>query len=230
MYTLIHYPLCPFSRSIRLVAGELKIDPLLVEEHPHTSDPEFFEINPAGTLPVMIVDDGPVLCGPYAISEYLSETRPSTSDIQLNNGLFPGDAAVRAETRRLVDWFHVKFYNDVSICFLEEKIYKSTDPDGTAPDIKMLRAAHQNLKTHLRYIGTLSEQRNWLSGEDLSFADLAAAAQLSCLDYLGDVPWDECEAARIWYARVKSRPSFQSLLRDRVPGLIPSSIYTNLDF
>ena len=64
----------------------------------------------------------------------------------------------------------------------------------------------------------------------MSYADLAAAAHLSCVDYLGDVPWEEDEAARAWYARIKSRPSFRPLLSDRIPGMAPSAHYDNLDF
>ena len=52
----------------------------------------------------------------------------------------------------------------------------------------------------------------------MSYADLAAAAHLSAVDYLGDVPWSEDEAAKTWYARMKSRPSFRPLLADTLPG------------
>ena len=41
-------------------------------------------------------------------------------------------------------------------------------------------------------------------------ADFAAAAHLSCLDYTGDVPWKLWPVVRDWYARIKSRPSFQA--------------------
>ena len=58
----------------------------------------------------------------------------------------------------------------------------------------------------------------------------AAAAHLSTVDYLGDVPWKEHEEAKDWYARVKSRPSFRALLEDNVPGAPPQRHYANLDF
>jgi glutathione S-transferase len=64
----------------------------------------------------------------------------------------------------------------------------------------------------------------------MSYADLAAAAHLSVVDYLGDVPWDEDEAAKAWYARVKSRPSFRPLLADTHAGIPPSKTYADLDF
>ena len=64
----------------------------------------------------------------------------------------------------------------------------------------------------------------------MTYADLAAAAHLSSIDYLGDVPWNEDEAAKVWYARVKSRPSFRPLLADIHAGLPPSKTYADLDF
>ena len=93
-----------------------------------------------------------------------------------------------------------------------------------------MRAARANVRYHLKYIGYLIGQRRWIAGDHLTYADLAAAAHLSCADYLGDVPWDEDETARDWYARVKSRPSFRTLLADRVPGMAPADHYANLDF
>jgi len=94
----------------------------------------------------------------------------------------------------------------------------------------LVRAARANIRTHLRYIGYLAGRRNWLAGERLSYADLAAAAQLSSVDFLGDVPWEENEGAKLWYARIKSRPSFRPLLADRLPGLAPGPAYADLDF
>ena len=70
----------------------------------------------------------------------------------------------------------------------------------------------------------------WLAGDALSLADIAAAAHLSAIDYLGDVPWSDHEVAKEWYARIKSRPSFRPLLTDHIPGLAPPKHYTDLDF
>ena len=71
---------------------------------------------------------------------------------------------------------------------------------------------------------------NWLAGDDFSLADIAAAAHISCVDYLGDVPWSDYPGAHDWYARVKSRPSFRPLLADHIPGLPPPKHYADLDF
>jgi len=113
------------------------------------------------------------------------------------------------------------------------KVYKRFVPasaGGGPPDMPAIRAARANVRYHLRYLGYLINQRKWLAGDALTYADLAAAAHLSCVDYLGDAPWNEDETARDWYARMKSRPAFRALLADRVPGMAPPDHYANPDF
>jgi glutathione S-transferase len=231
MFTLIHYPLCPYSRSIRLALAECELDARLKEERPWDWNPDFLEINPAGALPVLQDGGAGAICGAYAISEYLSDTGMDESGDPRAFTFFPGDEPERAEVRRLVDWFHAKFEAEVTGYLLDEKLYRRFDPEkGGAPDMELVRAGQANLRLHLSYIAHLATARNWLAGEHLSFADLAAAAHLSCIDYLGDVPWSEAEGAKEWYARIKSRPSFRTLLSDRVPGLKPPEHYADPDF
>ena len=106
----------------------------------------------------------------------------------------------------------------------------SAEQGGGAPDMGAIRAARNNVRYHLSYIGYLMANRKWLGGSRLTYADLAAAAQLSVADYLGDVPWSTNDAAKAWYQRIKSRPSFRPLLADRVAGMDPSAHYSDLDF
>ena len=230
MVTLYHYPLCPHSRFARLLLGEYAIKPELVEEKPFERRREFLLLDPAGRTPVVVEPSGAVLSGCGPIAEYYDETR----GISLGrHRLLPEDPGSRAEVRRLLDWFNLKFFQEVSNWLMTEKVYKQFMPreqGGGGPDMDLVRAARANIRTHLRYIGYLAANRNWLAGDRLSYADLAAAAHLSSVDFLGDVPWDENEGAKLWYARIKSRPSFRSLLADRLPGLAPSPAYADLDF
>jgi glutathione S-transferase len=231
MPVLVQYPLCPFSRSIRLAAAECELKLSLEEERPWASDSAFLEINPAGTLPLYRDEEGVMLCVTYPISEFLSETGVDETGDARAFSFFPGDEAEHGEVRRLIDWFHRKFDSEVTSYLIGEKVIRRFDPEkGGAPDMDMVRAGQANLRYHLGYIGHLTEERNWLAGEHLSFADLAAAAHLSCIDYLGDVPWGQANEAKEWYARIKSRPSFRSLLADRVPGLKPPDSYADPDF
>lgn len=231
MHTLTHFRLCPFSRSIRLALAELGIEVAAKEERPWEWRAAFLALNPAGDLPVLELEHGGVLAGAYVISEYLAEeTRRHAGEARALQ-LLPAAREDRAEARRIVDWFHRKLDREVTRELLIEKVYTRMIPGRErAPDADVLRAIRVNLRNHLGYLGFLAEQRRWLAGDEMSFADLAAAAHLSVIDYLGEVPWDAFPGARLWYARIKSRPAFRTLLADRLAGMPPPLHYTDLDF
>jgi glutathione S-transferase len=229
MISLYHHPFCPHSRFIRLALAEYGVEPHLIEERVWERRREFLLLSAEGATPILLEADAAAVSGAAVIAEYLDEACGFEMG---ERRLLPDDLRERAEVRRLMHWFNVKFFNEVSHWLVTEKIYKRFMPPsrGGGPDMEAVRAARANLRYHLRYIGHLIGARNWLAGEKLSFADLAAAAHLSCIDYLSDVPWDEDETAKAWYARLKSRPSFRPLLLERLPGMIPNQAYADLDF
>lgn len=230
MLTLFHHPFCPHSRFVRVALGEYGLNPLLIEERPWERRNEFLALNPAGTTPVLMEEGHPPAPGASIIAEYLDETRGSALG---THRLLPSDISGRVEVRRLLSWFDEKFYAEVSGPLIMERVLKrimTRAHGGGAPEPDAIRAALSNIRYHLDYISWLVRTRDWLAGERLSYADLAAAAHLSAIDYLGDVPWHQDEAAKNWYARVKSRPSFRPLLTESFPGIVPSRTYADLDF
>jgi glutathione S-transferase len=231
MIRVFHYPLSVSSRFVRLVLAECEVTPELVEERFWERREDFLLLNPAGTLPVIVEDDGPPVCGAWAVSEYLDETR----GFSLNDRrLLPSAADHRAEVRRLTEWFLFKFDGEVTTYLVEEKVVKrergKAGGDGGPPNSSLLRAARANIRTHLLYIDHLIAAKNWLAGDRMSYADLAAAAALSVADYLGEVPWQEAGEAKVWYMRMKSRPAFRPLLAEQIRGVRPPEHYPNLDF
>jgi len=230
MLTLFHHPFCPHSRFVRLAFGEYGIEPRLVEERVWERRREFLLLNPAGTTPVLVEEGRPAVPGAAIIAEYLDETRGGELG---ERRYLPRDDAARVEVRRLMSWFNDKLFAEVTGPLVAERFYKRhmrTDQGGGPPDTETIRVARNNIRYHLAYIGWLVQTRDWLAGTRLTYADLAAAAHLSAADYLGDVPWNEDEAAKAWYARVKSRPSFRALLTDELAGIPPSKTYADLDF
>ncbi len=191
-------------------------------EKPWERREAFLALNPAGEVPVLIDENDVVLADGQAICEYLEEKYP-------DEPLLPKDVVERAETRRLIGWFDRKFYVEVTENLVEEKIMKRLTRSGT-PNTAAIRAGHHNIHYHLEYITYLVERRSWLAGNDFTLADIAAAAQLSSVDYLGDVPWEQHPTAKIWYARAKSRPSFRPILADNLPGMPAPPHYADLDF
>ena len=222
MRVLYHLSLSPFSRKVRIMLREKGLEFTLKSEKVWERRPEFLALNPAGEVPVLIEPDGTVLAGIEAIVEYLDEVYRE----KLLIGINPVD---RAEVRRLSAWFDGKMYAEVTEHLLGEKMMKRLKGQGQ-PNSLAIRAGHSNLPHHLDYIGYLVERRRWLAGDHFSVADITAAAHLSSLDYLSDVPWEAHEPAKEWYARIKSRPSFRPILADHLPGVPPPKHYADLDF
>jgi glutathione S-transferase len=230
MLTLFHHPFCPHSRFVRLAIGEYGLEARLVEERAWDRREVFLAINPAGTTPVLVEEGFPPVPGGSIIAEYLDETRGSDLG---DRRLLSLDIGARVEVRRLMSWFNDKFYAEVSGPLVAERILKrhmSVEQGGGPPDTDVIRAAKSNIKYHMSYIGWLVRTRDWLAGDRMTYADLAAAAHLSAIDYTGDVPWNDDDMAKSWYARVKSRPSMRPLLRDKHPGIPPAQSYVDLDF
>lgn len=230
MLTLFHHPMYAACRFVRLAFGEYGEELVLIEEKPWLRRKEFLALNPAATLPVLLAEGDQPIVGAPVIAEYLDETR---GVLKRERRLFAEDPIDRAEIRRLVDWFLSKTESEVTRHLVRERVLKPVMAEtqgGGSPDAGAIRAARANIRQHMKYVNWLAGTRNWLAGGRITYADLAAAAALSVLDYLGEIDWTEHPAARDWYSRVKSRPSFRPLLGDRVRGLTPVSHYADLDF
>ena len=221
MIRLYHVPLSPFCRKVRLVLAEKRMDVELVEERYWEGDADFLRRNPAGKVPVLRID-GLTLSESQAICEYLEEVQPDPP-------LLPRSADARAEVRRIVFWFDDKFHAEVTSKLLYERVNRKIQKTGY-PDSQAVKSGSRAIKGHLDYLDQLLERRRWLAGDQMTLADFAGAAHLSSLDYISDVDWDRSEAVRDWYAKIKSRPAFRSLLADQVPGFPQPPHYADLDF
>lgn len=221
MIRLYHSPLSPFCRKVRLTLAEKRLEVELVEERYWEQSPEFMRRNPAGKVPVLRLD-GMILTESQAICEYLEETIPTPA-------LMPKSPALRFEMRRICAWFDDKFHTEVTSKLLYERINKKLMAQGN-PDSKNVKAGAAGIKYHLEYLGWLLDQRRWLAGDVMTLADFTAAAHLSSLDYISDVDWNRYPVVKDWYATIKSRPSFRTLLADNVPGFPPPAHYADLDF
>jgi len=222
MWTLFHHPSAPGSRKVRIALSELGV-PCQIELVSYwLRQPEFTRLNVAAEVPVLMLEDEQVVVGDQAICEFLDEVKP-------DHTLLGPSLEQRSETRRLLQWFDHKFSREVTDCIIGEKLVKRLARTGS-PHADTIRVGIANIHYHLDYIGWLVERRSWLAGNDFSLADCAAAAHISLVDYLGDVPWTDHDDARTWYMKVKSRPAFRPLLTETMAGIAPAEHYANLDF
>ncbi|GAA3857946.1 glutathione S-transferase family protein [Celeribacter arenosi] len=201
--------------------AEKKLEVELVEERYWEKDADFLRRNPAGKVPVLRIDDM-ILTESSAICEYLEEIHPTPS-------LMPRDPQERFEVRRLVSWFDDKFHDEVTSNLLYERVNRKIQKAGY-PDSGNVKAGAKAIKYHLDYMAWLLDRRRWLAGNEMTLADFAAAAHLSSLDYISDVDWNRQPGVKDWYAKIKSRPAFRSLLADQVAGFPPPAHYADLDF
>ena len=222
MWSLYQFPLCPFSRKIRLLMGEKNIAYQPVREDPWNASDKFYNLNPAGCTPVLVDEDRSIaLADSRAIGEYLEETVDRLPMIS-------GTASARAEIRRLTALFDENFFRDVTEPLLNERMKKRLILKQP-PDSSVLSEAMRMAHGHLDYMDWLIDNRPWLAGSTMSMADLAAAAQISVADYLGGIDWTDHEQTRGWYAVFKSRPSFQPLLTERMDSIRPPDHYGKVD-
>ncbi len=221
MNRLYHYPLSPFSRKVRLSLAEKRIEVELVEERYWEPDADFLRRNPAGKVPILKMGNS-TFVDSMAICEYLEEAHPTPA-------LMPSSASGKYEVRRLVAWFDDKFNSEVTSKLMGERVFRKVQGTGY-PDSTNVKAGARAIKYHLDYMAQLLDQRRWLAGDQMTLADFAAASHLSCLDYISDVDWNRSEVVKDWYAKIKSRPAFRSLLADQISGFPQPRHYADLDF
>jgi glutathione S-transferase len=132
---------------------------------------------------------------------------------------------------RLLDWAMGALHENVTRKIVYEKASQRFTGAAArrAPDMEAIRVGREALKKALEEIGNNAERHGYLAARECTLGDLAVAAHVSALDYFGEIPWTDFPAAAEWYMRMKSRPSFRSLLADRVPGQPPVSHYAELD-
>lgn len=218
---LYNYALCPFSRAIRVLLNENKIEHVNVNLPPQDELVNFKTENEWIHMPVLVTENRkhPHVSGASPILLYLEE-----------NKLIPIlSFSEKYEVTRICERFNTFFFADVSWKIIYEKVLKSLD-GGRSPDSSAIRSAVGKIKKYMDEVAWLVDRRNWLAGNNFSFADMTVASHISCIDYLGCIDWNNYESAKEWYMRVKCRPSFQPLLNDRVAGVPPSVIYSLFDF
>ena len=222
MWQLYQFPLCPFSRKVRLLLAEKGVAYDLIRENPWEHRDEFQNLNPALRTPVIHNPERQItIVDSRAICEYFEETIDKAPMIN-------GTATNRAEIRRLIALFDENFFADVTHPLLEERMKKRL-VYRQSPDSRVLREAMRMANLHLDYIDYLIDHRPWLAGATMSLADLAAAAQISVADYLGGIDWSQHEQARGWYSVFKSRPSFRPLLSERMDVIHPPTHYADVN-
>lgn len=223
MYRLYHHPICPVSRSVRVLCLEKAIDIDLMVENFWERRDKFIKINPSCSVPFLASSPNILIYGFDPIVEYIEEV------FHDKDRYIFGDPMEKAEIRKIIHWVNVKMYEDATKHILNEKIYNFLTTKEF-PNASTLKICRTNLSHHLMYLNFLLTKKEWLGGNDFSLADIVASCHISSLDYINEINWDFYKELKDWYVVIKSKPSFRQILRDSIPGFTPSPQYRELDF
>ncbi|WPX97960.1 glutathione S-transferase family protein [Candidatus Fokinia crypta] len=224
----LHYSsICPLSRMVRIALLEQKYQLHLVEENYVHDNHEILAINPLGTLPFMVFQDNTVIKNLWGIIDYIINKNDIFGHTVMPSFLKNFE---RAEILFNVEWFCTKFFNDVTLPIIQQKIVNFTTK-RIPPNSTSIRNALRNMHIHMEYLKLSLAESNYIESSTPTIADYSAAAQISILDYTGDIMWNTInKRIKGWYSLIKSRPSFRTVLKDRILSLSPPPHYEDPDF
>ena len=173
---LIAAPASPYSRKVRIVLAEKKIDYEMVVDSPGDPATRVPEFNPLGKIPVLVLDDDTTLFDSRVIVEYLDNASPV-------GRLIPEDTRQRIQVRRweaLADGC-----TDAAIAI----VYEKRRPENLQSAEWMARQQgkiDRALKAMSADLGT----RAWCTGDLYNLADVAVGCALGYLNFrMPDVNW-----------------------------------------
>ena len=186
----------PYSRKVRIVLAEKKIEYEFIIENPGDPATRVPEYNPLGKIPVLVLDDNTTLFDSRVIVEYLDHASPV-------GRLIPDDTRARIQTRR---W---------------EALADGCTDAANAVVVEKRRAAEKQSAEWIarqqgkidRALKAMSEDlgnRNWCSGDHYSLADIAVGCALGYLDMrLPDIQWRrDYQNLEKLAEKLNKRPSF----------------------
>ncbi len=173
---LIANPTSPYSRKVRIVLAEKRIDYEFVIDNPGDPSTRVPDYNPLGKIPVLVLDDNTTLFDSRVIVEYLDSASPV-------GRLIPDDTRHRIQVRRweaLADGC-----TDATVAIV-------TEMRRTAEKQSAEYISRQQGKVD-RALNTMSDElggKAWCSGGHFNLSDIAAGCTLGFLDLrLPDLNW-----------------------------------------
>lgn len=220
---------CPFSRKVRFFLEENDIKYELREVKYWLREQYFVKMNQASETPVLKnLQTKEIICDSFLICSYLNEVERKESESNYYNFLGT-DMFEKYEIQRLHMWFDKKFYNEITKHIVEE-IFVNFMQGIKGTNTDRINTAIINLEKHIKYMEFLLTTRKWLACEKFTIADIAAATQISIVDYLSYIDWNRYEKLKSWYMIIKSKIGFRNILFEKIPGFKQPKHYSKLDF
>lgn len=198
---LYHHPLSPFARKVRVALAEKGISPEKITVDLMTGaqrKPEYLAINPHGRVPALVVDGTPIYES-SSIIEYLEETHP-------NPPLLPKDPLARARVRMTEEVIDGNFIPAVGAVFQNTMLKPEPDRDP-----KAVEAGKKAIAYHDEWLDKELTGRNYLGGDNVSTADIAALCAVEFQKMVGVAVPVNLKNLTAWNERMMARPSSKAL-------------------
>jgi glutathione S-transferase len=173
---LIAAPVSPYSRKVRIVLAEKRIEYDLIVDSPFEPATRVPQFNPLGKIPVLVLDDETTLFDSRVIVEYLDNANPV-------GRLIPDDTRQRIQARRweaLADGC-----TDAAIAVVME-----TRRPAELQNADWVARQQGKVDRALRAMSEDLAGRAWCTGDTHNLADVAVGCALGYLELrMPDLNW-----------------------------------------
>lgn len=182
----------------------VKVD-LFAAEH---KQPAFLERNPAGTVPVLELDDGTLISESVAIAIYLDNLDGNP----ILTGVTPKEKAViqmmqkRADDQ-LIDSIGIFFHYGTAGLGPVLQAFKSPD---WAPRDEWAKRNLDKFNQGMHYFNRVLETTPYVAGDRFSLPDITVFAALMHAGFVGVTIPADCPALAAWHIKVAERPSVKN--------------------
>lgn len=168
MLTLLSSATSPFSRKVRIVLAEKKIDFQLEEVSAWVPDSPVARVNPLGKVPVLTLDDGTHLFDSRVIVDYIDSVSPVSR-------LIPDAARQRVAVKR---WESLA--DGACEALLLAVLEGRRKPARQDPE--WITRQHGKIDAAIAEMAGDLEDKPWCNGEAYTLADIATGCALGYLD------------------------------------------------
>ncbi len=196
---LYYHPQSNFSRKIRILLTEKKVDFQLQEVNLRDKPPSFLEISPIAKVPVFMDEDGTIIWDSSLIAEYIEEKYPQPA-------FYPSNFKERFSCRKWEELADTLGDNIISLWLMN--LTNNVNPS-------FFRTRLENSINRLIpfFENQLSQTEYLLGGDTWSMADISALCSFGYYDLRLNEDWKlTYPHLKIWFEKLHKIESVKSTI------------------
>ncbi len=159
------------------------------------------KLNPLGTLPILILDNGQQLDQNLSIAAYVADLAPEKN-------LLPAYGTFeRAQALNWISFVAADLHKGIGALFGVQKISSDAKIQGTVRDYMI-----PNAKSYLNYLNEKLEGKDYVMGNTFTIADSYAFVVCGWTKWL-EIPLTPYKNVEAYLARIASRPAVAKVLK-----------------